>query len=604
MKRFAPWTVALLAIVGVRAVAQQQPSAPEKPSSQSESGLVLRVTTRLVQVDTVVLDKEGRPVQGLTANDFTVTENGVRQRLTSFSGSVPEPVKPKAAPALPPHVATNRPMVMQANAESGTVAVLLLDGLNTPPESQIYVKQQMLKFLAREYDPNTRLAVVVLTDHLTVLQDFTQDPVLLRAALNRYLAKSPAVARAGGGTDTGTVSVPVVSVNLPPQATGGPNITGPDPSLPDTLSAGGSNDTIFADIAYMMDRFERESENFSQDTRISETLTALEQIARFMSAQQGRKVLMWFSTGFPFSVVGDTPSSMEAGRNYGDQIRRTINLLNDAHVATYTIDAGGLAPSSIGDVTQSGRAADGSIKHGIDVNRAMSHESFQRFSTHDALETIALDTGGRYFGDNDLGVAIQSALRESSSYYMLGYYPSNKKWDGKFRNIKVQVNRPGVQLRYRRGYFAVNPSDWKKQGENTLTSALKANSLPSTEVLFMSRAMPPAAGADAVVEFLVDPSTFSFEVQPGNLHYCSLRFEVQAFTPEGKLVKVEVQTAEAPLQPETYDRVRKQSLPMNVPIHLQPGKYILRLGVRDNRTGMFGTTDLPLEVPDNRASKH
>ena len=295
-----------------------------------------------------------------------------------------------------------------------------------------------------------------------------------------------------------------------------------------------------------------------------------------MSGQSGRKVLLWFSTGFPFSVQGDSPSAMEAERNYGDQIRRTINLLNDAHVATYTIDASGLTPTSMGDPSISGRDANGNIHHGIDNNRALSEESFQRFSTHDAMETIARDTGGRYFGNtNDLDGAIQSALRESSSYYMLGYYPGNKKWDGKFRNIKLQVTRQGAQLRYRRGYFAINPSDWRKdKGERTLTASLTANSLPSTEVTFMARALPPSPNADTVVEFAVDPSTISFQAEAENHHFSTLQFEVQAFSPEGKLVKAEVQSAEASLPEPTYERVRKQVMPMSVPIRLAPGKYV------------------------------
>jgi hypothetical protein len=296
---------------------------------------------------------------------------------------------------------------------------------------------------------------------------------------------------------------------------------------------------------------------------------------------------------------------MEAERNYGDQIRRTVNLLNDAHVATYTIDAGGLVPESLGDPSLSGRDASGRIRLGIDANRALSGEAFERFSTHDALETIARDTGGRYFGNrNDLDGAIQSALRESSSYYMLGYFPTNKNWDGKFREIKLEVDRPGVQLRYRRGYFAVKPSDWRKDhGERTLTAALKSNSLPSTEVTFMARAVPPPPDSDTVVEFAVDPSTFSFETEAENHHYCALRFEVQAFSAEGKLVKVEVQTAEASLPEPTYERVRKGELPMKVPIRLPQGKYILRLGVRDNLTGLFGTASLALDVPAGQLSK-
>jgi VWFA-related protein len=596
MKRFV---VDMGILFFATALAAQQPSPPPK-----DPALVLRVTTRMVLVDAIVLDKAGHPVKGLNLDDFTVSEDGVRQEIASFTEHTSEHANAAPPPGLPPHVTTNRPALTQANAENGTVAVLLLDGLNTPPQNQVYVKQQMLEFLARQYDPNTKLAVLALTNRLTVLQNFTQDPLLLRAALARYLAQTPAMARSGGQMDTPSASVPAPTVNLPPQATGGPTGSGPDPGLPATLAAGGASASIFEDIAYMMDRFEKESENFSRDTRISATLAALEQIARFMSGQNGRKVLLWFSTGFPFSVVGDSPSAMEAERNYGDQIRRTINLLNDAHVATYTIDAGGLVASSLGDPSLSGRNP-GKVVLGVDTNRALSSESFQRFSTHDALETIARDTGGRYFGNtNDLDQAIRSALTESGSYYMLGYYPSKKKWDGKFRNIKLQVDRPGTQSHYRRGYFAVNPSDWRKDdGERTLTAALTANSLPSTEVTFMARALPPRPDSDTVVEFAIDPSTLSFQTEAGNLHHCMLQFEVQAFTPDGKRVKTEVQTAEASLPEPTYERVSKQDLPMSVPIRLTPGKYILRLGVRDNLTGLFGTADLALEVPAKRESK-
>src|SRR5579863_4678670 len=329
MKRFVVHVGLLLLFAG-GLVTAQQPSPPPK-----DPGLVLHVTTRMVLVDALVLDKEGRPVKGLKPNDFTVTEDGVRQSVASFSEHSSDSehssnhTSAAPPPVLPPHVTTNRPAVTQTNPENGTVAVLLLDGLNTPPQDQIYVKQEMLKFLARQYDPNTKLAVLTLADKLTVLQNFTQDPLLLRAVLDRYKGQTPAVARSGGQMETASASVPPPVVNLPAQATGGPTGSGPDPGLPGTLAAGGASASIFEDIAYMTDRFERESENFARDTRISVTLAALEQIARFTSGQNGRKVLLWFSTGFPFSVVGDSPSAMEAERDYGDQIRRTINLLND-----------------------------------------------------------------------------------------------------------------------------------------------------------------------------------------------------------------------------------------------------------------------------------
>src|SRR5260370_33882114 len=275
-------------------VTAQQPSPPPK-----EPGLVVRVTARMVLVDAIVLDKEGHPVKGLTSDDFTVTEDGVRQRIASFSEHNSERANVAPPPALPAHVTTNRPAVTQANAENGTIAVLLLDGLNTPPQDQIYVKQQMLKFLARQYDPNTKLAVIAATNKLTVLQNFTQDPLLLRAVLDRYLAETPAIARRGGEMETPSASVPTPTVNLPAQAIGGPNGMGappwappPDPGLPATLAAARSSATLFEDIDYMTDRFERESEKFARDTRMANTLAAVQEIGRFMSEQNVRQRLL------------------------------------------------------------------------------------------------------------------------------------------------------------------------------------------------------------------------------------------------------------------------------------------------------------------------
>ena len=160
MKRFVVHLRTLLLFAG-GLVAAQQPSSPAK-----DPGLVMRITTRMVLVDAVVLDKQGHPVKGLKSDDFTVTEDGVRQRIASFSERDSERAYAAAPSILPPHVTTNRPAVTQTNPENGTVAVLLLDGLNTPPQNQIYVKQQMLKFLARQYDPKMKLAVIALTNKL------------------------------------------------------------------------------------------------------------------------------------------------------------------------------------------------------------------------------------------------------------------------------------------------------------------------------------------------------------------------------------------------------------------------------------------------------
>src|SRR5260370_39017594 len=104
----------------------------------------------MVLVDAIVPHNESNAVQGLKADYFTVTEDGVRQRITSFSEQIPELARPEPPPVLPPHVTTNRPVVTQTNAENGAVAVLQLYGIKPPPQSPYYVSRGMLRFLAQQ----------------------------------------------------------------------------------------------------------------------------------------------------------------------------------------------------------------------------------------------------------------------------------------------------------------------------------------------------------------------------------------------------------------------------------------------------------------------
>src|SRR5260370_24666150 len=111
----------------------------------------------------------------------------------------------------------------------GKVGVLLLDGLNTPPQNQSYLRQQMLKFLANHFDPSYKIAVLALTNKVLVLQDFTSDPKLLKAALDRYAAQSPALARNGGERTVDSSQLTNPAINLPAQTntSGAPRASDP-----------------------------------------------------------------------------------------------------------------------------------------------------------------------------------------------------------------------------------------------------------------------------------------------------------------------------------------------------------------------------------------
>ena len=554
--------------------------------NSNDSETVFRATTRLVQVDVVVTDGSGNPVKDLTDKDFTILEDGKEQKVAMFSfhevgGAL---AKKPSLPALPTNVATNRP---EYRAPEGTPVVLVFDGLNTAVENQMYVRQQMLKYLADHFDPNQKIAVFALGNELAVLQDFTSDPRILARAIEKYRSQAAAAGRQGGSEPMQTATF--AGANIPSRGTGSSdagNSPEPNPSL------------SLANIAGALARFEKEVEANQLEARIATSMDALSALARYLAGFPGRKSVIWFSGSFPLNLTLLDRQDISVYRSYAGRIRETTNLLNDAHVAIYAVDARGLFGNSVSDPSQSGRDSSGRMKLTVSEEmRANSKEIFERFDKEDSLAKVAQETGGRvYSNTNDIGRAVSASIQDGSSYYVLGYYPARKQWDGTFRTIKVKADRAGLSLRHRRGYYASDPENWRKESANDMKLALGRGGVVSTGVLFYARAVPPSQSADAKVEFLVDAHTITFETGTENQHYCNLEFQVQAFGSEGKLVRAEVQEAEAPLKPQTYDRIRQSGLPMPVTVKLGEGDYTLRVGVRDNRTGLFGTTELPMSI--------
>jgi VWFA-related protein len=194
----------LLLLLTNAASSQSQPSAPatEQASSQTPAGNppapsqaseVLRVSTRLVLVDVVVLDPKGLPVTDLKAEDFSLQEEGASQKIKIFTFQPPAQAEAtNLAPKLPPNMTSNVP-AYQANR---TLNVILLDGLNTDIAGQKLVKQEMIKVLEK-LPAGQPVAVYGLSMKLRLLQDFTTDPTLLKQAIASLKGHSSPV-REGG----------------------------------------------------------------------------------------------------------------------------------------------------------------------------------------------------------------------------------------------------------------------------------------------------------------------------------------------------------------------------------------------------------------------
>jgi len=569
--------------------AASQPAVPAQAKEQTptqvyESATVLKSITRLVVVDVVATDKNGA-ITDFKQDDFTLLEDGKEQKIRVFNFQQPHPNGPRAvalsASKPPENVYSN----IARFSTSSALNILLLDALNTNLPHQAYVRDQMIRYL-QKMPEGQPVAVYTLGTKLTLLQDFTDDPeVLKKVARGIKSFVSPLQDNPTGGPDTEL--------------------------LPAGLADSGM---ISAQALDAMQTFEQERVAFQTDLRIAYTINALTSIARSLSGYPGRKNLIWVSEAFPLSIDPNmelTGNTFAGTRNYGPQIAAAADSLIDAQVAMYPIDARGLVPSSVFDAANSGRDKFGrSMSRPDRLGTAISNESAELQNVHGAMQEMADRTGGRaFYNTNGIDSAIRNSIEDGSTYYTLAYYPENKNWNGKFRKIHVKVNRSGVRLRYRLGYFAVDPTLFAeknhKQQDSAFALALSPDSPIATGLPFNALVLPPAEAAPNTVRvnFGVDPHAISFEKQADGLQHATLECTVQAFSAKGKRVRGELTTVKAALKPDTFSKVMGDMFPCQQAIDLEPGNYYLRLGVRDTRTGLIGTTNAKVAVASAAPAK-
>jgi hypothetical protein len=327
-----------------------------------------------------------------------------------------------------------------------------------------------------------------------------------------------------------------------------------------------------------------------------------------MLGYPGRKNLIWVSSAFPFSLLLEG-KNFDLSRDYGTEIRQATDLLADAQIAVYTVDARGLVGGSTpglgpGELVPTIESSDQPVYGDAEMTR----EPTQMESSHSLVQELARETGGRaFYNGNDLNHAVAASIADGSTYYTLGYYPTNKQWDGKFRRIEVKTRRKGIKLRARAGYYALDSSANAAASATTAASpdrikellAAVSAPLPATGVTFRVHISPPPAGQSLLeLEFLVDVNTVSFEAVDPDLEHCSFDFAVFSVAANGNILDSQSKTVDARLKPAQYASVSQQGLPFRMQVKSMPESQQLLVAVRDNRTGLLGTLAmaLPSEV--------
>jgi len=565
--RRGPQFLRKLLVVAVAAISLWAQEAPIPAPT-------IRVSTHMVLLDVVVTDKQGKAVSGLRPEDFVVEENGKVQKISSLTTLTD---KAASAPQLPPGVYSNKP---EYRSTGGPITVMLLDAMNTPFTNQGYARRQMLAFVQQQFKPTDRMAVFALTGQLVVLQDLTSDPQALFAALQKYKPQAQTFAVSGQAETSGSASPTVGGVVTSLDASTAP-LT--DNSASASAKGGGASDSFFA-AQQALEAFEGAQVAYVKDQRAVATLNALGSIARILGGLPGRKNLIWITGELPFSFIPedrvmtdaelseDLPSletrrvGEHAAGNYAatfrashaEEIREIAGRLASAQVAVYPVDARGLSIST-------------------------------EIDSQETMREMARETGGRaYVNQNEIRVGVERAFADETAAYTIGYYPENKKYDNKYRSIKVKVKKDGVEVQNRRGYYAIDPTQVKGYNpQQEVTSAL-GDVVPSTMVSFTAQVKPPASNSvpgKIGVTYLVDANTISAEDASGGKHL-NLIFYASIFS-GGKIVSTNSQKVDQTFDANTYQQIVQKGIMLHMDLDPKPGQ--LRLAVQDARTGLVGT---------------
>jgi len=540
----------------------RQAALPKAAGSLRIESNPLRIESNVVRIDVEVTDRSGKPVKGLKASQFSVTDDGKPQPISTFSYEDIEAVETAGETSAKPLViAVDSPTPAAAEAageqtRDRRMIVLFFDLTSLATEDLLRAHDAAEKFLKQQMTPADLAAVVVFGTRLTVLSDFTNDRTKLAKAIAQLI---PGVASQLANPLYGAAQNGEYDVQ---QYTGD---------------------------AYTAD--ETEFNVFNTDQK----LAAIEDISNVLAPIPGRKAVVEFTSGIT-----------QTGEENRTELRAATDAANRANVSIYSIDARGLFATSPGGDATANAATGNSMFTGASVY----HQTDQREDTRDTLATLSTDTGGRAFFDlGDLSDALPQIENENTGYYLLGYsLGANVKHDGSWHAIRVKVSVPGApRVRYRNGYYA--PRDFQhlqqEDREQQLADAMRSEN-PLVELpIAVETAMFRLNDQQVYVPISAKLSSSALDwARAGGRREAAFDFaaEVRA-VPSGQSVAELQDTIRVRLDQQRFEQVNRGSLVYQGGVILAPGNYHLKFLARENESGKMGTFEQDLAIPPRAASR-
>ena len=418
--------------------------------------------------------------------------------------------------------------------------VMFFDLTSMQPEDLDRCVKAARDFLTNKMQPADLVALVSLDQTLKVDQDFTSDKAVLANEVGIY----------NGTEGQGFAEGATANTNQVEDTTG-----------------------------YTPDESEYNDLNTDRE------LFALRAISKSLEKITEKKSLLYFSGGISRDGIENQAS-----------LRAAINSAVRANLSIYSVDTRGLqAISPLGD------ASTGSIRgSGAFNGAALTSNMNANFASQEVMATLSSDTGGKaFFDSNDFAPAFAQVQRDTSAYYAIGFHSTNLARDGKYRKLTIKINKPGMKLEYRPGYYA--PADFKHSGREDRERELEeqlTSDLPATDMAVYLDAMYFRLDENRFfvpVSLIVPGSQIPF-VKGGDKDKATLDIIGEVIDEVKRPIGNARETVKLNLDPAL--QARQKNIEYTTSFNLPPGKYHLKFVVRENQTGRMGSFEADITLPD------
>jgi len=539
----AGFALLALAATGMPPVPAQSPG---QVSNTPQGGFMLKTNADLVLTNVVARDaKTGELVKDLKQSDFKIYENGKEQQISTFdfeSVDMATPLQEATVSGLAAGPAGSKAVVVAKPGElrNHRLIVMFFDLTSMQPEDLERSVEAAQTFLKTQMQPADLIALVSLGDTLAVDQDFTADKDALIREVGAYNGTE------GQGFAEG---------------------------------ANANSNQVEDTTAYTPDESEYNDLNTDRE------LFALRAVSQSLAKINQKKSLLYFSGGISRDGIENQAS-----------IRSAINAAVRADLSIYSVDTRGLQTvSPMGDASTGSLRGQGAFNGGSLMSNMNAN-----FASQEVMATLSSDTGGKaFFDSNDFASAFAQVQKDNSAYYAIGFHSTNLARDGKYRKLTVKINRPGIKLEYRPGYYA--PADFNHSGKQDREQELQdqlSSDLPATDIAVYMDAVYFRLDATRYympVSLVVPGSQIPF-VKGGDKDKATLDI-IGAVIDETKRPVGRVRDT-VKLNLDAAQQARQKNIQYTTSFNLPPGKYQIKFVVRENQTGRMGSFIAEVTLPD------